>query len=71
MTGNITQATGYASRDWGELVQTAGPNDNSEAIVLAATAPGTSKADTIYQLTARLRGNYKLSSARWNRSKKK
>ena len=55
MTANKSEATGYASSDWVGLVQTAGPNLNSEAIELATTDPGTTGPDTLHRMTARVR----------------
>ena len=54
-TANKTEETGNASRDGAELVQTAGPNLNSESIEFATTDPGTTETNTLHRMTARVR----------------
>ena len=55
VTANKSKETGYESRDWTGLVQTAGSNFNFIAIELATTDPGTTGTDTLHRMTARVR----------------
>ena len=64
VTANTSKASGYASRDWAVLVQTAGPNLYSVAIELAMLDPGTTKIDTLHPMTARVRRLVKMHSVR-------